>query len=74
MQRAIGKRRAMRLAGLRKLDRVRFEELRVSLESSTARVQTMRGCIVSDKPLREIAEDLAAGKYDPWMGPTPKRW
>jgi hypothetical protein len=62
------------LAGLRKLDRARFEELRASLESSTARVQTMRGCIISDEPLREVAEDLAAGKYDSWMGPTPRRW
>jgi hypothetical protein len=27
----------------------------------------MRGCIISDEPLREIAANLASGKYDSWL-------
>jgi len=54
------------LAGLRKLDRTRFRELRTSLRSSDLKVQTESGCVISEQSLREVANDLDSGKYDKW--------
>jgi hypothetical protein len=55
------------LAGIRKFNSKRFEELRLSLQSSNLKVQTQSGCIVSEQLLKEVANDLNSGKYDLWL-------
>jgi hypothetical protein len=56
--------KAYALAGIRKLDRRRFEQLRVSLRSSAQQVRTEDGCIVSERSLETIAKRLESGGYD----------
>jgi len=55
------------LAGLRKLKRGRFEQLRISLRDSDVRVEMLSGCIGSEQSLSEVANDLESGKYDAWI-------
>jgi hypothetical protein len=55
------------LAGIRKLDETRFDGLLTSVRASELKVQTESGCIVSERPLREVAMDLKSGKYDHWI-------
>jgi hypothetical protein len=55
------------LAGIRKLDNKRFQELRLSLLSSDEKVVTMHGCEISEQLLREVANDLNFGQYDHWL-------
>ena len=55
------------LAGIRKLDKTRFSDLLVSIHTSELKVQTESGCILSQRPIREVAMDLNSGKYDPWI-------
>ena len=55
------------LAGMRKLDRKRYAELIASARTSDATVHTMSGCIMKSEKLRKIADELDAGKYDPWL-------
>jgi hypothetical protein len=55
------------LAGIRKLDKSMFDGLRTSVRASELNVQTETGCIISERPLREVAVDLNSGKYDPWI-------
>jgi len=55
------------LAGIRLLDKTRFHDLLMSARTSDLKVQTESGCIIEEKPLREVAEDLNSGKYDPWF-------
>jgi hypothetical protein len=55
------------LAGIRKLDSKRFQELRLSLRSSDEKVVTMGGCLISEQLLKEVANDLNSGKYDHWL-------
>jgi hypothetical protein len=59
--------RGYALAGIRKLDSTKFNELRLSLRSSDEKVQTMWGCVIEEKLLRKVADDLSSGKYDPFM-------
>lgn len=55
------------LVGMRKLDQKRYSELLVAARASDATVTTMWGCAVENEKLRTIANDLDAGKYDPWL-------
>jgi hypothetical protein len=52
------------LAGIRKLDKKRFNELLSSAESSDLQVATQRGCIIWRRPLRKIAMALNSGEFD----------
>jgi len=52
------------LAGIRELDRARFKELLESLRGSNEKVVTMEGCIVEDRPLLRVAQDINSGQYD----------
>ncbi|HEX5226446.1 MAG TPA: hypothetical protein VFW44_01995 [Bryobacteraceae bacterium] len=63
--------KAYALAGLRKLAPSRMAELRQGLDGTGGQVHTMRGCIGSDAPLREIAGNIAAGEYDAWLSRYP---
>jgi hypothetical protein len=55
------------LAGMRKLDKTRFDVMLTAVRASELKVQTENGCIVSQRPLREVAIDLKSGKYDHWI-------
>ena len=55
------------LAGMRKLDRKRYAELIVSARRSDAIVHTMSGCIMRNEKFLQIADELDAGRYDPWL-------
>jgi hypothetical protein len=59
--------RSYALAGIRKLDTTRFNDLLLSLRGSSATVRTESGCIVETIPLRKVAMDLDAGRYDLWI-------
>ena len=48
--------KAYALTGIRKLSRLRFNELYAGLPSSNDELATMEGCIVSHKTLRDIAK------------------
>lgn len=55
------------LAGMRKIDRKRYAEMIFSARRSDATVHTMTGCIMSNERFLQIAEELDAGRYDPWL-------
>lgn len=55
------------LAGLRKLDKMKFNALFKSAVTSNLRVRTENGCFISDHSLGEIAKSLDSGKYDLWI-------
>src|ERR1035438_8973000 len=57
------------LAGIRRLDPKRFKELLESLKVSDEKVVTMEGCIVEERPLFKVAQDINSGRYDPWLRP-----
>jgi len=59
--------KAYALAGIRKLDKDRFNRLKLSLHSSAPKVQIEEGCIVSMLSLEDIADRLDSGKYDFWI-------
>lgn len=52
------------LAGLRKLDKARFGELRKAALSSEEMVKTAHGCVISSEPLRKVVIDIDSGEYD----------
>jgi hypothetical protein len=45
----------------------RFRVLAKSLKGSSVKVVTMSGCIVEDKTIASVAEDIAKGSYDYWL-------
>jgi len=51
------------LSGLKKLAPERFAELVATLAMSAEEVEVMRGCIVSHKPLFEVAKQIGQGKF-----------
>jgi hypothetical protein len=51
------------LSGLKKLAPGRFAELVATLAKSTEEVEVMRGCIVHNEPLREVAKQIGQGKF-----------
>lgn len=59
--------KAYALAGIRKLDKVAFQQLQASWHGSEPTVLIEEGCIVSENSLKEIAERLNSGKYDAWI-------
>jgi hypothetical protein len=59
--------KAYALAGIRKLGKGKFEELRLSLRTSGPQVQIEEGCIISEHSLKEIADRLESGGYDLWI-------
>src|ERR1700722_5370383 len=52
------------LAGIRQLDRARFEEIFQSLDGSQEMVFTMQGCVMERHRLVDIAKAIDAGNYD----------
>lgn len=61
------------LAGIRKLNPHRFQELLPSFRDSQQDVQTMEGCIVTRERLGKIAIEIAAGHYDLWINRATAR-
>lgn len=59
------------LAGIRKLNPNRFQELLPSFERSHEDVQTMEGCIASHERLGKITKAIADGHYDLWINRAP---
>lgn len=59
--------RAYALAGIRKLDRPRFQLMLPSARASTESVKTMSGCVIETRSLRAVADDLNAARYDLWL-------
>jgi hypothetical protein len=55
------------LAGIRQLAPARFVTLRQSLAGSSAKVVTMSGCIIEDRLLTTVADDIGKGNYDYWI-------
>ncbi len=51
--------KAYALNGIRKLSKLRFNQLFAGLPSSNDELATMEGCLVSHKTLRDIAKQLA---------------
>lgn len=51
------------LVGIRKLDPKRFQELSGELSNSTAKIEVMKGCIVSHVVFADVFREIAAGKY-----------
>ncbi len=58
------------LAGIRQLDKTRFEELLQHLDSSQETVFTMQGCVMEKHRLADIAKAIDAGSYDSWLKPS----
>ncbi len=59
--------KAYALAGIRKLDKAKFNELKLSLHASPLKVQIEEGCIGSVHSIEDIADRLDSGKYDYWI-------
>lgn len=57
------------LAGIRQLDRDRFNEILQSLDGSQEMVFTMQGCIMERHRLVDIAKAIDTGSYDDWLKP-----
>jgi len=57
------------LAGIRELDQAHFKVLLESLNGSNEKVVTMEGCIIEDRPLIKVAQDINSGRYDFWLKP-----
>jgi hypothetical protein len=51
------------LFGIKKLSPNRFKELLKTAKASTDKVQVMRGCIISQESLREIAKQIDNDKF-----------
>jgi hypothetical protein len=51
------------LSGIKKLNPNRFKELLATAVASTDEVEVMRGCIISHESLREVAKQIASGKF-----------
>lgn len=52
------------IVGMRTFDRTRYAEMLASARASDLMVETGSGCILWKEPLRQIADDIDAGKYD----------
>lgn len=59
--------KAYALAGIRKLDKDKFNKLELSLHSTGRKVSIMEGCVVSVHSLEDTAGRLDSGKYDFWI-------
>ncbi|MGD0911303.1 MAG: hypothetical protein ABR928_05365 [Terracidiphilus sp.] len=55
------------LAGIRQVAPARFATLKQSLAGSSTKVVTMSGCIVEEKLLTSVADDIGKGNYDYWI-------
>jgi len=55
------------LFGMWKKKPGRFKELLVSAEASTAKVDVMRGCIITHESLRDVAVQIDKGDWDVWF-------
>jgi hypothetical protein len=55
------------LVGMRKLNPARYAELLAAARASNVTVTTMSGCLIEGRKLRAVANDLDAGKLDPWL-------
>lgn len=55
--------KAYALVGLRQMNPNRFEELTVSLQTSTTLVQTEEGCVVDEVPMWELVNEIRAGLF-----------
>jgi hypothetical protein len=53
------------LAGIRELDRKKFQELAKPLQTSTYIVKTMSGCIVQPEKIAAVIQRISAGRYSP---------
>jgi len=60
------------LAGIRQLDRARFEEIFQSLDGSQEMVFTMQGCVMERHRLVDIAKAIDAGNYDDSLKPRQR--
>lgn len=59
--------KAYALAGIKKLDRDRFKQLRMSLKSSNEIVTTMSGCVVEEMPLSKVTDMVDQGAFDGYL-------
>lgn len=59
--------RSYALVALRKLAPERFAQIAKSLQGSLEGVRTMSGCIVNDQTVSKVADEIAEGRYDPWV-------
>ncbi len=59
--------KAYALSGIRKLDLHKFQELLAVARESTDKVAVMRGCIITQEPLRDVAKKIDRGEWDNWI-------
>jgi hypothetical protein len=55
--------KAYALAGLKKLNPDRYEELLITAAASTNEVEVMRGCLVANEPLRQVVKEIDRGEF-----------
>jgi len=55
------------LLGLRIRDRAAYERALEKWRSTDANVETVRGCMLSREPFRELVKEIERGQYDSFL-------